>query len=345
MATDVMALDCTSLAAWMAEHVPGFKGPVEAEKFAGGQSNPTYLLTAPSGKYVLRRKPPGKLLPSAHAVDREFAVLTALADSDVPVARAIALCEDDSVIGSMFYLMSFEDGRIFWDPALPELDTKARGEIYREMIRVLAALHSVDVDAVGLGTFGKPGSYFERQYARWVKQYRAAETDAIPEIESLIDWLGGNMPEDDGAVSLIHGDYRLDNFIFAPDANRMIAVLDWELSTLGHPMADLGYTCMCLRLPPVGTVRGLMGVDRAERGIPSEEDIVAQYCALRGVDRIDNWHFYLAFAFFRLAAIAQGVYKRALDGNASNTRAIEIGKAVQPMAQMALDIIANPPTS
>lgn len=339
MSTQPMELDANRLCEYLVAHVPGFHGPVSAKKFAGGQSNPTYLLTAPSGQYVLRRKPPGVLLPSAHAVDREFAVLSALSGSDVPVARPIVLCEDETVIGSMFYVMSYEEGRIFWDPALPDLELADRRPIYDEIIRVLAALHSVDVNAVGLGDYGKPGNYFERQYARWVKQYRAAEVDRIEEVEQLIDWLGQNLPPDDGAVSLIHGDFRLDNFIFAPDAPRIIAVLDWELSTLGHPMADLGYYCMCLRLPSVGQVRGLLGLNRGDIGVPSEQEIIEHYCRMRGVEKIENWHFYLAFAYFRLAAIVQGVYSRALAGNASNTRAIELGKAVQPMAAMAMAVV------
>ncbi|MCV6597062.1 MAG: phosphotransferase family protein [Mangrovicoccus sp.] len=342
MSAHSMELDTDLLSNYLSAHLPGFEGPLNAEKFAGGQSNPTYLLTAASGEYVLRRKPPGKLLPSAHAVDREYAVLSALKDSDVPVATPMLLCEDDSIIGSMFYIMSFEKGRIFWDPALKELGKTDRAPIYNEIIRVLAALHSVDVAEVGLADYGKPGNYFERQYDRWVKQYRAAEVDKIDEIEQLIDWLGRNLPEDDGTVSLIHGDYRLDNFIFKPDASEIIAVLDWELSTLGHPMADLGYICMCLRLPSMGEVRGLLGVDRSELGIPSEEELIAQYCQLRGIDRIENWHFYLAFAYFRLAAIVQGVYKRALGGNASNTKALALGKAVQPLAMLALGVIAAP---
>lgn len=339
MSAHSMELDVTRLDRYLADVITGYQGPVTAKKFDGGQSNPTYLLTTPTAQYVLRRKPPGKLLPSAHAVDREFRVISALAETDVPVARPLVLCDDDSVIGSMFYVMSYEQGRIFWDPALPELDPGERAPIYSEMVRVLAALHSVDVADVGLGDYGKPGNYFERQYARWVKQYRAAEVDPIPEIEALIDWLGNNLPPDDGTVSLIHGDFRIDNFIFDPDQPRMKAVLDWELSTLGHPMADLGYLCMCLRLPRFGPVRGLLGLDVGDLQVPSEQEIIAQYCALRGIQQIDNWHFYLAFAFFRLAAIAQGVYKRALIGNASNAKALEIGKGVKPMAQMALAII------
>lgn len=340
MANAIDTLDTQTLSDYLEQHIDGFEGPLDAEKFAGGQSNPTFLLKAKSGKYVLRRKPPGQLLASAHAVDREFKVISCLANSDVPVAKAYHLCEDDAVIGSMFYVMSFEEGRIFWDPALPELaDNQQRSDFHREMIRVLAAMHNVDVNAVGLGDYGKPGNYFERQIGRWGKQYRAAETRTIDAMETLLEWLPANIPTDDGQVSLIHGDYRLDNVMFHPTESRAIAVLDWELSTLGHPFADLGYYCMCLRLPREGSIKGLLGIDRSELGIPSEEEIVSQYCELRGISGIENWHFYLAFSFFRLAAICQGVYKRALNGNASNKKALEVGKITEPLAQMAVALI------
>lgn len=333
-------LDSQTLSAYLEQHIDGFRGPLVGEKFAGGQSNPTFLLNAQSGCYVLRRKPPGQLLASAHAVDREFKVISALAHSDVPVPKAYHLCEDNSVIGSMFYVMRFEEGRIFWDPALPDLaDNQQRSGFHREMIQVLASLHNVDIHAVELDDYGKPGNYFERQISRWSKQYRAAETHRIDAMEVLLGWLPANIPADDGQVSLIHGDYRLDNVMFHPTESRAIAILDWELSTLGHPFADLGYYCMCLRLPREGIVKGLLGIDRTELGIPGEEDVIQQYCQLRGLDGIDNWHFYLAFSFFRLAAICQGVYKRALDGNASNKKALEVGKITEPLAQMAAALI------
>ena len=340
MTRAIAQLDTDTLGAYLQQHIDGFGQLQSADKFAGGQSNPTFLLTADSGKYVLRRKPPGELLKSAHAVDREFRVISALADTDVPVAKAYHLCEDDSVIGSMFYVMSFEEGRVLWDPALPEAKSNdERGAFYQEMIRVLAAMHNVDVNAVGLADYGKPGNYFERQIGRWTKQYRAAETDHIDAIENLMAWLPDNVPNDDGQISLVHGDYKLDNVMFDPSKPEAIAVLDWELSTLGHPLADLGYYCMGLRLISQGDVKGLANVDRASLGIPSETDIIKQYCELRGIAAIEHWHFYLAFSFFRLASICQGVYKRALMGNASNEKALATGKLVEPLAQLAMQVI------
>ncbi len=333
------AIDEKSLASYLERHIAGFTGPVRAEKFSDGQSNPTFLLTAKSGRYVLRRKPSGTLLPSAHAVDREYRVLEALADTDVPVAQAFHLCEDDAVIGSMFYVMSFEQGKVYWDPSLPEFSKADRGVIYDEIIRVMAALHDVDINAVGLDDYGKPGNYFERQINRWSKQYRASETEVIPAMDKLIDWLNANLPEDNAGACLIHGDYRLDNLMLHESDRRIIAVLDWELSTLGNPLADLAYFCMGLRLPKTAHSNGLAGMDRQALGIPSEEMIVARYCELRGVEKIDHWDFYLVFSYFRLAAIAQGVYKRALGGNASNENAAQLGKMVQALAAMAIDLV------
>ncbi len=327
-------LPLEKLGAYLEGAVEGFSGLTEISKFPGGQSNPTYRLRAKSGDYVLRRKPFGELLKSAHAVDREFRVMQALAGTDVPVPRVFHLCEDDDVIGSMFFVMHFVQGRHFWDPALPELDNGSRAAIFDEMNRVLAALHSVDVDAVGLSDFGSPGNYFERQVGRWTKQYRASETETIEAMDRLIDWLPANMPPDDGRVSLIHGDYRLDNMLFATDSDRAVAVLDWELSTLGHPLADLAYQCMQLRMPADAVVKGLGGIDRRSLGIPSEDEYVARYCERTGLDDIADWSFYLAFCFFRLAAILQGVKKRALDGNASSDRALEYGAFAAPLAEM-----------
>jgi aminoglycoside phosphotransferase (APT) family kinase protein len=335
-------LEAERLGPYLAAHVPAFGQLVSAEKFAGGQSNPTFLITSTEGRFVLRRKPPGALLKSAHAVDREYRIMAALAQTDVPVPRVLHLCTDDSVIGSMFYVMEHVEGRIFWDGKLPELQPDERRAIYDSMNAALAALHEVDPAAVGLADYGKPGSYFERQVARWTEQYRASEIHPIPAMDALIEWLVSAMPEDDGRVSLVHGDYRIDNMIFEPSGARILAVLDWELSTLGHPLADLAYQCMQWRLPSEGAFRGLGGIDRQAYGIPTEAEYVELYCKRSGVDVIGNWPFYLAFSFFRLAAILQGVYKRALDGNASNPeRGRRMGEAVPMMADMALEVVRS----
>ena len=336
----VHELDAETLLPYLEAHVEGFRGPLEIEKFAGGQSNPTFKLKAGSGVYVLRRQPPGKLLKSAHAVDREFRVISALADTPIPVARAYHLCEDRDVIGSMFYVMEFCDGRIFWDASIPEVEKAERGAIYDEMTDVLADLHGVDIDAVGLADYGKPGNYFQRQFDRWAGQYRASETHGIEAMESLMATLGDNIPADDGRVALVHGDYRLDNLIFAHEESKAIALLDWELSTLGHPFADVAYLCMQLRMPQsVGAMSGLRGKDLAELGIPSEAEIVARYCEHAGIDGIDNFGYYVAFSFFRLAAIVQGVAKRAMDGNASSKNAAEVGRFVEPLAGFGLEAL------
>ncbi len=334
------ALNQARLNTYLERYVDGFRGLVKAEKFPGGQSNPTWLLSAASGRYVLRSKPHGNLLKSAHAVDREFRVIHALAATEVPVARALHLCEDEDVTGAMFYVMSYEDGRVFWDPALPELGKTERAGYYRELIRVLAAIHGVDIDSVGLGDYGRPGNYYERQVSRWTKQYKAAETAVIEPMDTLMDWLPANTPADDGQNGLIHGDYRLDNLIFHPRTAQVLAVIDWELSTLGHPLADLAYLCMCLRLPAEGDVRGLAGKDRAALGVLEEQAVIEQYCEFRRMPAIENWHFYLAFSYFRMASICQGVYKRGLDGNASSTRALELGRLVEPMAASAVELVA-----
>ncbi|CAH0990656.1 hypothetical protein SIN8267_00750 [Sinobacterium norvegicum] len=343
--SQIDTLDIDTLTGYLEAHVEGFKGPLTASKFSGGQSNPTFKIEAASGDYVLRRQPPGKLLKSAHAVDREYRVLNALADTDVPVAKVFHLCEDSSVIGSMFYLMEFCDGNVHWAARLKEIDSpEQRAAMYDEMAGTLAAIHRVDIDKVGLGDYGKPGNYFQRQLDRWTTQYRASELKTIAAMDQLIDWVADNLPADDGKVSLAHGDYRLDNLMFDPHNNKVIAVLDWELSTLGHPYADLAYQCMGLRLPvneKPNSLSGLMGVDREALGIPSEQAYVARYCQHMGIDKIDNWTFYLAFSFFRLAAIAQGVAKRAADGNASSKSAIEAGSMVEALAKMALQIITE----
>jgi aminoglycoside phosphotransferase (APT) family kinase protein len=349
MSAPVNNLDNEALEPWLETHVEGFHDLMEIRKFEGGQSNPTFLIRAQSGNYVLRAKPPGELLKSAHQVDREFRVMKALANTDVPVPRVHALSEDDSPIGRMFFVMEYLDGHIFWDPALPELHAnhgesaqERRRLIYDRMNAALAALHSVDVNAVGLADFGRPGHYFERQLARWTQQYAASEIDRDENIHQLIDWLGQHMPDDDGLISLVHGDYRLDNVVFSHDAHEILGILDWELSTLGHPLADLAYQCMQWRLPHEGGFRGLGGLDRAHLGLPEERDYVAAYCKRRGWEEIAHWDFYVAFSFFRIAAILQGVYKRSLDGNASNPqKAKQYGKAVPVLGQMALKMIRD----
>jgi len=342
--SSVDALDELALASYLEANVEGFKGPLSATKFAGGQSNPTFKIDAESGSYVLRRQPPGKLLKSAHAVDREYRVIQALRNSDVPVPRVFHLCEDRNVVGSMFYIMEFMDGNIYGSPKLSEIESRdTRSAMYDEMNRVLAAMHSVDVDAVGLSDYGRPGNYFERQVGRWSKQYRASELDVVPEMDALIAWLEDHLPEDDGKMSLVHGDYRLDNIVFSSDNSEVITVLDWELSTLGHPYADLAHQCTEMRLPVSDdkeNMSGLLGVDRAALGIPSEEEYVAKYCERVGIDNIENWSFYLAFSFFRLGAIAQGIAKRAADGNASNKKTGSVAKMVQPLAQYAMQLVS-----
>jgi aminoglycoside phosphotransferase (APT) family kinase protein len=339
--SDANALDQAVIAPYLEAHVPGFAGLEGIEKFKSGQSNPTYLIKAKSGRYVLRAKPPGQLLKSAHQVDREFRVMQALARSKVPVPRMLHLAPEDSPIGRMFYVMDFLDGRIFWDPALPEASSNdERAAIYDSMNATLAALHDVDVASVGLSDFGKPGSYFERQFGRWTSQYRASETGTVADMDRLIAWLETHMLPDDGVVALVHGDYRLDNMIFHTSEPRVIAVLDWELSTLGHPWSDIAYQCMQWRLPHSSGFRGLGGVDRASLGLPTEEAYVDSYCIRRGISGIGNWTFCLAFSFFRLAAICQGVYKRALDGNASNPeKARTYGDAVKLLAGLAVRLI------
>lgn len=333
-------LNLTKLRDHLASTIPGFSGELTAEKFPGGQSNPTFKLSAGGVDYVLRRKPEGELLKSAHAVDREFKVISALENTEVPVPKTYTLCEDDSVIGSMFYVMEYKEGRILWDPALPEAkDNADRAAIYDAMNQTMAALHNVNVEAVGLGDFGRPGNYFERQVNRWSKQYRASETEHMPGMETLMEWLPANMPKDDGIVSLVHGDYRLDNMMFHPTEPRVIALLDWELSTLGHPLADLANQCMAWMLPREGGIKGLADVDRKALGIPSDEEYIASYCKRTGRSGIDNWPFYLAFSLFRLAAIVQGIKKRAQIGTASSPEAKSRGDLVEPLSHMALQLI------
>jgi len=341
--SQVLPIDIEKLTTYLEANIEGFKGPMTLDKFPGGQSNPTFKVSAQSGVYVLRRQPPGKLLKSAHAVDREYKVLNALKNSDVPVAKVFHLCEDRSILGSMFYLMEFCDGTVYWSASLVEIDTnERRSQMYDAMNKALVSLHNIDVGAVGLSDYGKAGNYFERQLARWIVQYKASELGKIPAMDELIEWLEKNQPEDDGRVCLVHGDFRLDNMMFHKDKPEIIALLDWELSTLGHPFADLAYQCMQLRMPSgMGSVDGLKDVDRASLGIPSEEEYVALYCQRMGIEKIENWTFCLAFSFFRLAAIVQGVAKRAAQGNASNENAKKVGAFVKPLAQMALQVISQ----
>lgn len=335
---DNFELDNARLGEYLSKHIDGFQGPLESKKFDGGQSNPTYLLTTPQCKYVLRRKPPGELLRGAHAVDREHKVLSALYPTPLPVAKPLHLCEDDEVIGSMFYVMEYKDGRVLWDPTLPGLLPQERGAIYTEMNRVLAELHKVNIEQVGLSDYGKAGGYFERQIRTWSKQYRAAETRLIDAVEMLMDWLTSNLPEDDGKVSLTHGDFRLDNLMFHSERAEVIAVLDWELSTIGHPYADLAYQCMQYHMPPGQGLPGLAEADLESLGIPNEQEYVDMYCQRMGFQQIENWNFYLAFSLFRLAAICQGIEKRKEIGTASSDNANQYGAIVETLAEIALNL-------
>jgi aminoglycoside phosphotransferase (APT) family kinase protein len=334
------SLPLEPLNTYLGAHLPGFSGLRAVTKFSDGQSNPTYRLDAQSGRYVLRRKPHGALLASAHAVDREYRVIRALGNTDVPVPEALLLCADDSVIGSMFYVMAFLDGRTLWNHTLPGFSSAERREIYDELNRVLVALHAVDITAVGLEDYGRPGNYYERQISRWSRQYRASETGRSDSMEKLIAWLERNVPADDGRRCLVHGDYRLDNLMFDRHGTRAIAVLDWELSTLGHPLADLAYQCAQWRFPhDADLLPGLGGLDRATLGIPTEADYVEKYCERLGIESITHWNFYLAVSYFRLAAICQGVYKRGLDGNASSERATGFGRLAEHIARTACELL------
>ena len=337
------SLDTEALAAWMAAQVEGFAGPLQVEQFKGGQSNPTYKLITPQAEYVMRSKPGpvAKLLPSAHAIEREFKVMKALAGSAVPVPRMLALCEDEAVIGRAFYLMEFMGGRVMWDQTLPGLDKPQRGAIYAELCRVLAALHSVDHAVVGLSDYGKPGNYFERQIGRWSKQYLASITTPIEAMDKLMAWLPANMPDsalDPSEVAIVHGDYRLDNVVFHPVEPRAIAVLDWELSTLGHPLADFSYHCMSWHIANSGAARGLAGANLSELGIPTEREHLRRYCELTGRTQPDvilrDWNFYLAYNLFRIAAILQGIAKRVEAGTASSERARQTAAGARPMAEL-----------
>jgi aminoglycoside phosphotransferase (APT) family kinase protein len=330
--------DESRLADWMAGNVEGFAGPLTVEQFQGGQSNPTYRLSTPNRRYVLRRKPPGRLLPSAHAVDREYRIITALRDSDVPVARTFGLCADDSVIGTTFFVMDYVEGRVFWDPTLPDMTPSARGAIFDELNRVIAALHRTDHAALGLADYGRPGNYFVRQIDRWTKQYRASETEKIEAMDNLIAWLPAHVPADD-ETSIVHGDYRLDNVIFHPTEPRILAVLDWELSTLGNPLGDFAYHMMQWRLGSSTYQRGLADIDFAKEGVPDEAQYKATYCKRTGRADIPNWDFYMVYNLFRLAAILQGIMGRVVEGNASSENAREQGARAKLLAQAGWDLV------
>jgi aminoglycoside phosphotransferase (APT) family kinase protein len=331
--------DVGRLAAWMTANIAGFRGPLAVEQFQGGQSNPTYRLTTPDRRYVLRRKPPGRLLPSAHAVDREYRIITALRTSAVPVAQTYGFCADDGVIGTAFYVMDFVPGRIFWDPLLPGMAPAERGAIYDELNRVVAALHRADYAALGLADYGRPGNYFVRQIDRWTKQYRASETEKIEAMDSLIGWLPGHVPIDD-ETAIVHGDYRLDNVIFHPHEPRILAVLDWELSTLGNPLGDFAYHMMQWRLGSAIYQRGLADADFAAMGIPDEAQYRALYCRRTGRADIAHWDFYMIYNMFRLAAILQGIMGRVVEGNASSANASEQGARAHRLAEAGWRLVA-----
>jgi aminoglycoside phosphotransferase (APT) family kinase protein len=336
------AFDVAALERWLGAHIDGFAGPLTVEQFKGGQSNPTFKLTTPHATYVMRCKPGpvARLLPSAHAIEREYRVMHALRPHGVPVPEMLALCEDESVIGRAFYVMSYADGRVLWNQALPDATRAERGAIYDEMNRVIALLHQVDVGRAGLKDFGKPGNYFERQIGRWSKQYLASITQPIDAMDRLIDWLPAHMPasaRDESKVSVVHGDYRLDNLVFHPTEPRVIAVLDWELSTLGHPLADFAYHCMAWHIPP-GAFRGIGGLDHAALGIPLEADYVRRWCERTGLATPEglarDWNFYLAYNLFRIAAILQGIAKRVEDGTAASDQARQAGAGARPLAEI-----------
>ncbi len=327
--------DEAALIAWMQAHVEGFAGPLEVRQFKGGQSNPTYQLVTPGQTYVLRRKPPGKLLASAHAVDREYRVISALYPTGFPVARPFGLCEDESVLGTVFYIMAHVEGRIIWDGSVPGVSREDRRAIYQAQVETLARLHNTDVAAVGLQEFGKPGNYFARQIHRWTKQYRDSETQSLPHMDRLIDWLPATLPDDD-QTSIVHGDYRLDNMILHPVKNEVSAVLDWELSTLGNPLADFTYLMMNWVMPQDGGRSGLAGFDLEALGIPSIEECVAQYCGLTGRSSVPDMNWYFAYNLFRLAAICQGIAGRVRDGTASSPQAAAMGARVPLLAEGAI---------
>jgi len=329
--------DEAGLTEYLATHLQGFKGPLRVQQFEGGQSNPTFLLSTDDQQYVLRKKPPGKLLPSAHQVEREYRVMKALAKTDVPVPEMLLLCEDDAVIGTPFFIMEYVHGRLLEDFTLPNQSPQERRAIYLDVVRVLAALHSLNYADLGLDDFGKPGNYFSRQIGRWSKQYVAAKTDEIVSMEKLMAYLPENVPDDDTSC-IVHGDYRMGNMLFHSTEPRVVALLDWELSTLGHPLGDLGYSCMPYHSGVAGPI-SLEGLAGPQSGIPTQEEFIAEYCRLTGRESIPNLNFYLAFSFFRLSSIVQGVYKRGIMGNASSTEALERGRLARQIADIAWGLL------
>ncbi len=341
-ATDLTAIraghefDQSALLKFMEANVEGFKGPLKIMQYDGGQSNPTFKLEAASGLYILRKQPPGELLPSAHQVDREYRIMKALWDTDVPVPKMYALCEDLDVMGVKFYIMALVEGRIYKEILLPGCSPEDRREMYLDMMRVMAAMHSVDYLAVGLETYGRPGNYYERQISRWSKQYQTTKTAQLDSMDNLIEWIPKHLPKSSD-VSIAHGDFRLANMVYHPTEPRIVAVLDWELSTIGHPLADLGYSCMEFDADFYGEVR-LRSPERVSLGIPSQEEMVAEYCRASGRDKIENWKFYVVYNLFRSAAIVQGVYKRGLDGNASSESALTYGDECRNRADRAWEL-------
>jgi aminoglycoside phosphotransferase (APT) family kinase protein len=328
--------DVAALERWMEENVAGFRGPLQVEQFRGGQSNPTYKLIAPGRAFVLRRKPPGELLPGAHAVDREYRVLAGLARAQFPVPAVHGLCQDESVIGTAFYVMDMVEGRIFWDAHLPQVPRESRAACFGAMNATIARLHAIDPESVGLGDYGKPGNYFERQIGRWSKQY-LGDVDAgrVAAMDRLVAWLPANIPASAGEDSrIIHGDFRCDNMIFHPTEPQVVAVLDWELSTLGHPLADFTYHLMMYRMP-AGATTGLAGLDLPALGIPSERDYVAAYCRRTGREGLGDLDFYMAFNMFRLAAIVHGIKGRLARGTASSAHADRMAAGLEPLAELA----------
>jgi aminoglycoside phosphotransferase (APT) family kinase protein len=342
MSTASHAFDTAALQAYLEDRLDGFAGPLAVERFQGGQSNPTYKLVTSQRCYVMRSKPAPKarLLPSAHAIEREYAVMGALHGSPVPVPRMLLLCEDEAVIGYAFYVMEFVEGRVLWEQSLPGFDAAGRAAVYDEMNRVIAALHRVDIEHAGLAGYGKPGNYFERQIGRWSKQYQASITEPIAAMDRLMDWLPAQLPasaRDERDVAVVHGDFRLDNLVFHSSEPRVIAVLDWELSTLGHPLADFSYHCMSWHIAP-GSFRGIGGLDLAALGIPDERSYIARYCERTGRANVDavlaDWNFYLAYNLFRMAGILQGIAKRVVDGTAASAQAREAAAGARPLAEL-----------